>query len=49
MTATAYRSSVFHCLADPGSHSNDNAVEYLDDGLLIVITESSRYWETPLT
>ena len=36
MTATAYRSSVFHCLADPGPHSNDNAVEYLDDGLLIV-------------
>lgn len=36
MTATAYRSSIFHCLADPGSHSSDNAVEYLDDGLLIV-------------
>ncbi len=36
MTVTAYRSSVFHCLSDPGSFSNDEAVEYLDDGLLIV-------------
>ena len=36
MTTTAYRSSIFHCLADPGTHANDNAVEYLDDGLLIV-------------
>ena len=36
MTETAYRSSFFHCLADPGTHANDAAVEYLDDGLMIV-------------
>ena len=36
MTETAYRSSFFHCLSDPGPHSNEQAVEYLDDGLLIV-------------
>lgn len=36
MTATAYRSSIFHCLKDPGSSSNDSAVEYLHDGLLVV-------------
>jgi guanine deaminase len=36
MAATAYRSSFFHCLADPGPHANDRAVEYLDDGLLVV-------------
>jgi guanine deaminase len=34
--ATAYRSSFFHCLADPGPHANDRAVEYLEDGLLVV-------------
>ena len=36
MTEIAYRSSFFHCLADPGTHANDSAVEYLDDGLMIV-------------
>ena len=36
MTETAYRSSFFHCLSDPGPHSNEQAVEYVDDGLLIV-------------
>lgn len=36
MTEIAYRSSFFHCLADPGPHSNEQAVEYLDDGLLLV-------------
>ena len=36
MTETAYRSSFFHCLSDPGPHSNEEAVEYVDDGLLIV-------------
>jgi guanine deaminase len=36
MTETAYHSSFFHCLSDPGPHSNEQAVEYLDDGLLIV-------------
>jgi guanine deaminase len=36
MTETAYRSSFFHCLSDPGPHSNEQAVEYLEDGLLIV-------------
>ena len=34
MTETAYRSSFFHCLADPGA--KDTAVEYLEDGLMIV-------------
>ena len=33
---TAYRSSFFHCLADPGPHADESAIEYLDDGLLIV-------------
>lgn len=36
MTETVYRSSFFHCLSDPGPHSNEQAVEYLEDGLLIV-------------
>ena len=33
---TAYRSSFFHCLADPGPQADESAIEYLDDGLLIV-------------
>jgi len=36
---TAFRASILHCLADPGSatdHNKTSAVEYIDDGLLIV-------------
>jgi guanine deaminase len=33
---SAYRGSIFHCLADPGPHADESAVERLDDGLLIV-------------
>lgn len=32
----AYRGSVFHCTGDPGEHGDAAAVEYFDDGLLIV-------------
>ncbi len=37
--ATAFRASILHCLADPGGatdHNKTSAVEYIDDGLLIV-------------
>jgi guanine deaminase len=36
---TAFRASILHCLSDPGSagdHSKTSAIEYIDDGLLIV-------------
>ena len=33
---TAFRGSVFHCLADPGEQDNEEAFAYLEDGLLIV-------------
>jgi len=39
MATTAFRASILHCLADPGGatdHNKSAAVEYLDDGLLIV-------------
>jgi guanine deaminase len=36
MATTAFRASIFHCLADPGPSSDDAAVQYLDDGLLVV-------------
>lgn len=32
----AFRGSIFHCLADPGPHANEAAVEHIDDGLLLV-------------
>jgi len=32
----AFRASIFHCLADPGPQADEAAVEYLQDGLLIV-------------
>jgi len=32
----AFRASVFHCLADPGPHGNESAVEHIEDGLLLV-------------
>ena len=32
----AYRASLVHCLADPGAGSDDSAVEFHDDGVLIV-------------
>ena len=32
----AYRAAVLHCLADPGEGSNPSALEYFEDGLLIV-------------
>ena len=37
--ATAFRASILHCLADPGGTtdlSRSTAIEYIDDGLLIV-------------
>ena len=39
MATTAFRASILHCLADPGGatdHNKSSAVEYIDDGLLIV-------------
>ena len=38
-STTAFRASILHCLADPGGatdHNETSAVEYIDDGLLIV-------------
>ena len=32
----AFRSSIFHCLADPGPDDSASAREYIDDGLLVV-------------
>lgn len=32
----AFRASVLHCLADPGEASDASAVEYFDDGVLII-------------
>lgn len=34
--AEAYRSSLLHCLADPGEGADSSALEYFEDGLLIV-------------
>ncbi|MDH3350517.1 MAG: guanine deaminase [Gammaproteobacteria bacterium] len=36
MMQQAFRASIFHCLRDPGPHADNAAVEYLEDGLLIV-------------
>jgi guanine deaminase len=39
MATTAFRASILHCLAHPGGatdHNKSSAVEYIDDGLLIV-------------
>jgi guanine deaminase len=33
---SAFRGSVFHCLADPGEHDRDDAVAFIEDGLLVV-------------
>ena len=33
---TAYRASVFHCTADPGEQGDPGAVEFLEDGVLVV-------------
>ena len=32
----AYRASIFHCLADPGESDAATAIEYFEDGVLIV-------------
>jgi guanine deaminase len=32
----AYRASVLHCLADPGGGSEPSALEYFEDGLLVI-------------
>ena len=32
----AYRASLLHCLADPGEHADPAAVEYLEDGVLVI-------------
>jgi guanine deaminase len=31
-----FRASILHCLADPGEHASPSAVEYFDDGVLVV-------------
>ena len=33
---TAFRASIFHCLADPGHAAAASASEFIEDGLLIV-------------
>jgi len=33
---TAFRASIFHCLADPGQAAAESASEYVEDGMLIV-------------
>ena len=32
----AFRGSIFHCLADPGEQADASAIEYFEDGLLLV-------------
>ncbi len=32
----AFRASILHCLADPGPQADEAAVEYFEDGLLLV-------------
>ncbi len=32
----AFRSSILHCLSDPGEAANSSAIEYFEDGLLVV-------------
>lgn len=32
----AFRASIFHCVADPGPHGEESAVEHFEDGLLVV-------------
>lgn len=32
----AFRASIYHCLSDPGPHAEAAAVEYFEDGLLVV-------------
>jgi guanine deaminase len=32
----AFRASLFHCLGDPGPHAERSAVEYIEDGLLVI-------------
>lgn len=34
--STAFRGSIFHCTADPGEGADPDAVEYLEDGVLLV-------------
>ena len=33
---TAFRGSLFHCVADPGEQDRDDAIVYFDDGMLVV-------------
>ena len=32
----AFRGSIFHCLADPGEQADASAIEYFEDGVLLV-------------
>ncbi len=32
----AFRSSILHCLSDPGEEAHSSAIEYFEDGLLII-------------
>ena len=36
MTRQAFRASILHCLSDPGEEALASAIEYFEDGLLIV-------------
>ena len=33
---TAFRASIFHCIADPGESADPDAVEYFEDGVMLV-------------
>ncbi|MDZ7768721.1 MAG: hypothetical protein U5K38_06450 [Woeseiaceae bacterium] len=41
----AYRASLFHCLDEPQSGTDDDAVCYIDDGVLLV--EDGHYGARP--
>jgi guanine deaminase len=36
LAAKAFRAAILHCLNDPGPRADNSAVEYFDDGLLLV-------------
>lgn len=36
MSTRAFRAAILHCLRDPGASTDDSAIEYFDDGIIIV-------------
>ncbi len=36
MSVHAFRAAILHCLQDPGEQHNDDAIEYFDDGVIVV-------------